>query len=185
MEQLQHTLELTIDILKAEEVCNSYEKQVIICHFNGFWPKPFDLFHWIFTHWALDCEIHLCSKGFFIVKFQTTEVRDLVIQEGPWFWASSGLFITPWFPEFDANTFIVSKIPVWVRLHNLPLHFWDQRILECIGNTIGRYIKMDTQRLEERIFTFARIYVEVNLNKGLLHCIKLKHKDRSWTQSLD
>lgn len=79
VKQLQHTPELTIDISKAEEVCNSYEKLSIICRFNGFWPKPFDLFHWIFTHWALDCQIHLFSKGFFIVKFQKTEVRDLVI----------------------------------------------------------------------------------------------------------
>lgn len=44
---------------------------------------------------------------------------------------------------------------------------------------------MDTQRIDERIFTFARICVEVNLSKGLLGRIKLKHKDRSWMQSLD
>ena len=179
VEQMQHTPKLTIDTTEAEKVCNSYEKLAIICRFNGFWPKPLDLFHWILTKWSLDCEIHLYSKWFFIVKFQSSEVRDLVIQEGPWFWGSSGLFITPRFPEFDANSFIVSKIPVWVRLHNLPIHFWDQKILASIGNAIGRYIKMDTQRIDERIFTFARICVEVDLSKGLPGSIKLNHKDCS------
>ena len=77
------------------------------------------------------------------------------MQEGPWFWGSTGLFITPWFPEFDANTMVVSKMPVWVRLHNLPIHLWNDQVLAGIGNTIGRYIKMDTQRVEERIYTFV------------------------------
>lgn len=74
---------------------------------------------------------------------------------------------------------------VWVRLHNLPIHFCDKKILAVIGNSIGRFIKIDTQRLEEIIFTFARICVEVDLSKGLLKNIKLKHKDRIWLQSLD
>lgn len=155
VEQMQQTPELIIHTAEAEKVCCSYEKLAIICRFNRFWPKPLDLFHWIFTKWSMDCEIHLCSKGFFIVKFQSSEVRDLVIQEGPWFWGSSGLFITPWFPEFDANTFVVSKMPVWVRLHNLPIHFWDQKIFVSIGNAIGRYIKMDTQRIDDFFFYFC------------------------------
>lgn len=76
-------------------------------------------------------------------------------------------------------------MPIWVCLHNLPIHFWDQKILACIGNSIGRFIKMDTQRIEERIFTFACICGEVDLSKGLLGNIKLKYKDRSWLQSVD
>jgi len=115
-----------------------------------------------------------------MVKFQSPEIRELVFQQGPWFWGSSGLFITSWFLEFDANTYVVSRMPVWACLHNLPIHFWDQKILACIGNSIGRFIKMDTQRIEERIFTFARICVEVDLSKGLSGNIKLKYKYRNW-----
>lgn len=42
---------------------------VVICIFNGFWPKSNALHHWILSTWSPDCEIHLCSKGFFIVSF--------------------------------------------------------------------------------------------------------------------
>lgn len=86
-----------------------------------------------------------------------------------------GLFITSWFPDFDANTMVVSRMPVWVQQHNLPLHFWDQQVLAGIGNSIGRYIKMDTQRLDERVYTFARICVKVDLSKGLSDHKLLKH----------
>lgn len=185
MEQLNYTPELTLDTTEVEEVRNIYERQALICRFNGFWTKPMDLFHWIFTKWSLNCDVMLCSKGFFIVKLPSEEVRALVIQEGPWFWGSSGLFITPWTPEFDANSFIVTRMPVWVPLHNLPAHFWDQKTLACIGNSFDRYIKMDTQRVEDGIYTFARICVEVDVSKGLPNRIILKHKDRSWMQTID
>jgi len=138
--------------------------------------KPTELFHWIFANLTTHSDIHLCSKGLFIVNFPITEARDIILREGPWFWGSTSLFITPWFPEFDVNTMVVSRIPVWVRFHNLPLHLWNQQVLAGIGNTIGRYIKTDTQRLEKRIFTFARICVEVDLNKGLPNRIQLKQK---------
>lgn len=80
VEQLNYTPELTIDTTKAEEVRNIYERQALICRFNGFWPKPNDLFHWIFTKWSLNCDVMLCSKGFFIVKIPSEDVRDAVIQ---------------------------------------------------------------------------------------------------------
>lgn len=66
-----------------------------------------------------------------------------------------------------------------------PLHLWNECILSGIENNIGKYIKMDSQTLEERIFTFARICVDVDLNKGLSDCIQLIHKQMNWTQNLD
>lgn len=185
VEQLEHTPEYHIDTPEVDEQRTIYERQAIICRFNCYWPKPAELFIWIYTNWTTNCEVHLFSKGFFIVKFLSAIERDIVMQEGPWFWGSTGVFITPWFPGFDANTMVVLKMPVWVRLHNLPIHLWNQQVLTGIGNTIGRYIKMDTQRIEERIFTFARICVEVDLSKCLPDQIQLKHRQRSWTQVID
>lgn len=185
VEQLNHTPEYNIDTPEADEHCTIYERQAIICRFNCFWPKPADLFHWIFTNWTIQCEIHLCSKGFFIVNFLSAIDKDIVIQEGLWFWGSTGLFISPWFPDFDANTMVVSKMAVWVQLHNLPIHLWNHQVLAGIGNTIARYIKTDTQRVEERIYAFARICVEVDLSKDQPDQIQLKHRQRSWTHVLD
>lgn len=95
VEQLEQTPALKINSATTEEHVKTYEAQALICQFNCFWPKPMDLFHWIFTRWTLECEIHLYSKGFFIVKFNSLEERDIIIREGPWFWGSMGLFITP------------------------------------------------------------------------------------------
>eukprot|EP00253_Pinus_taeda_P017483 PITA_17483 len=133
----------------------------------------------------MECDIHLCSKGFFIVRFASAEARETIIRNGPWFWGTSGLFMTPWFPDFDPNTMTVTKVPVWVRLFNLPLHFWSEQVLEGIGNSIGKYIKADLERIDERLYTFARICVEVDLSKGLPDNIRLIYKQQNWLQTLD
>jgi hypothetical protein len=98
VEQIKQILAMTIDLAESTNLRTTYQSQAIICRFNGFWPKPLDLFQWIFMTWTPNCEVHLCSKGFFIVKFESSEIREYVIQEGPWFWGNAGLFITPWFP---------------------------------------------------------------------------------------
>ena len=83
VEQLGQTPTFKIDSSETEDYVKSYETQALICHFNCFWPKPMDLFHWIFTRWTMECDIHLCSKGFFIVKFKSMEAKDLIIRSGP------------------------------------------------------------------------------------------------------
>ena len=93
--------------------------------------------------------------------------------------------MTPWFPDFDANTMVVSKMPDWVTLHNLPLHFWHHKVLITIGNTLGKFLKTDGDRLTRVIFKFAIIFVEVDLSQGLPESILLNFNNTKWTQCLD
>lgn len=85
VDQLGQTPTLNFDSTGLDVFVNSYETQALICRFNSFWPKPMDLFHWIFTTWTMECDIHLCSKGFFIVRFASSEARETIISKGPWF----------------------------------------------------------------------------------------------------
>jgi len=107
------------------------------------------------------------------------------LNEGPWFWGNAGLFLTSWFPEFDPNTMVVSKMPMWVKLYNLPLHFWHIKALIGIGNALGKFLKVDSERLTKDIYTSARIYVEVDLIQALLDHILLFHNEKQWSRTLD
>lgn len=117
------------------------ESKTIICGFNGLWPKPESLFQWMFTSWTPKYDIYLCSKGFFIVQSDSKKYLDFIHNEGPWFWGRAGLFITPWFPEFDDTTMVVTSMPVWVRIISLHLPFWNQKVLEYIRNNLGKLKK--------------------------------------------
>lgn len=160
-------------------------KNVVICRFNGFWPKSDALHQWIYSYWTSDCDIHLCSKGFFIVSFHTEQERDSIINQGPWFWGNVGLIITPQFAKFDANTMKILIIPVWVRFHNLPLHLWHHIVLSAIGNSLGKFLKIDEDRVTRGILSFARICVEADLSQGLPDHITLNYNNTLRTQPLD
>ena len=57
-----------------------------------------------------------------------------------------GLYLNKWTPNFDPNQDVPSVISVWVRLPHLPLHCWNLRSLEAIGNTLGKYIDRAERR---------------------------------------
>lgn len=95
------------------------------------------------------------------------------------------LFISPWFPDFDPNTMVVTKMSVWVRLPNLPLHFCHKAVLTDIGNNLGKFIKIDQTRYGQNLFTYSWICIEVNLSRGLPDKIILKHGTQNYTQPLD
>jgi len=185
VEKLESTPVLEIKNEQVKGLFRSLQAKAVICRFNGFWPKSHDLHAWIYQNWTSNCQILLCSKGFFIVQFDSLDEYQKVLLQGPWFWGRAGLFITPWFPEFDANNMVVTKMPVWVRLPNLPLPYWHHLVLEDIGNLLGRFIKTDKDRQDKGLFTYARVCVEIDLSKGLPDRLHLKHESHTWLQRLD
>lgn len=174
---MENDLVMEINHIGVTALSPDLKSKDVICRFNGFWPKLEVLHQCILTLWMPNCDIYLCSKYFFNVQFDTKKEMDTVLNYGPWLLGNAGLFITPGFPEFDATTMVVSTMPIWVRLPNLPLPCWDPKFIEDIGNKLRKFKKMDNERIENGIFTFARICVEMDLSKGLPGYIKMKHKD--------
>lgn len=119
VEQKPKSPMLTVSLSEVIDLYSDLIHNLVICRFNGYWPKADVLHQWVYTSWTSKCEIYLCPKGFFIVKFSKELERDNIINQGPWFWGNAIPFLTPQFPDFDANTMVVSTMPVWVRLHNL------------------------------------------------------------------
>jgi hypothetical protein len=75
------------------------------------------------------------------------------------------MYLKRWSPKFNLENDIPYAIPVWVHLPHLPLHCWSDDALCCIGNTLGKY--MDGVEPRENMFSYARICVEVDLEKGI------------------
>jgi hypothetical protein len=56
---------------------------------------------------------------------------------------------------------------VWVRLLNMPLPFWHPLVFEDIGNTLGIFVKYELEKTQQNLFSYAHIYVENDLSKGI------------------
>lgn len=185
VDKLEEAPSIEIKHPSLDEQAETYAEHAIICRFNGLWPCTADLYQWLHSNWTNNCKVLLCSKGFFIVLFAFDEDYQKALTAGPWFWGSAGLFLTPWFPDFDPATAVITRLPIWVRLPNLPAHLWHFAVFQGIGNALGRYLDTNISRGEKGIYTFARICAEIDMSKGLPDQINLKIGDFHWTQALD
>jgi hypothetical protein len=73
------------------------------CKFMGLWPTERTLHNWIKYQWkpSGEVELHLGSKGFFTSIFMNLEDKDKVFERGPYFHASTGLYMWPWKENFS------------------------------------------------------------------------------------
>lgn len=97
--------------------------------------------------------------------FDLNEDYHKALMGGPWFWGSAGLFRTPWFPDFNPSTVVITKIPIWVNLLNLPAHLWHIYVFLAIGDTLGRYLAIDSSRKENGLYTYGRMCAEIDISK--------------------
>lgn len=106
-------------------------------------------------------------RNFFIVRFDLEEEYMAALSGGPWRAFGSYLMVQAWTPEFDPLKDEIVTTPVWVRLSHIPVNFYHKTILIGIAKGLRRPIKVDGTTLNFERVRFARICVEVNLNKPL------------------
>jgi len=80
---------------------------------------------WIKYHWRRKgiIDLHLGSKGFFIVVFVNIEYKDIVFEGGPYFYPLESLYMQPWIMNFVPQHETFTSIQVWVRIYSLPLGY--------------------------------------------------------------
>ena len=68
----------------------------LIAKFIRFWPTEKDLIWWINHHWKPKggYELRLGAKGFFTVVFYNVEDKNRIFEGGPYFYNSTGLYLT-------------------------------------------------------------------------------------------
>lgn len=89
----------------------------------------------------------------------------------PYFMGPRGMYLNRWTLDFDPEVDVPSAIPIWVYLPYLPLHCWSEKSLEAIGYALVKYINKSEPKGE--MLACARIYVEVDLEKGFLEARNL------------
>ena len=120
---------------------------------------------------GMDC-IDL-GYDYFLVKFKLPEDVDSILTGGPWFIGQHFLAIRQWDPEFKASTATLTSIAVWIRLLELPIKFYESSAPLKIGRAIGPVLRIDSHTANGERGRFARLCVQVNLDKPLVRKLYL------------
>ena len=113
------------------------------------------------------------GKGFFLIRFSDSDDFDKVLRGGPWFIREHFLAIKPWEPYFIASEAKLTSVVVWVRFPELPIEFYDAAVLREIGSVIGPVLRIDSYTASETREGYARLCVQVDLNKPLINSIRV------------
>ncbi|GLJ23528.1 hypothetical protein SUGI_0445730 [Cryptomeria japonica] len=74
-------------------------------------------------------------------------------------WEDFVVIARPWSPNFNPIPLEVYDSPVWIRLYNLPIEYWDDVVLEKIGRSLGTLLEVDEQIIESNLYKFARLRI--------------------------
>ncbi|KAJ4850290.1 hypothetical protein Tsubulata_019918 [Turnera subulata] len=113
------------------------------------------------------------DNGYFLVSFEQRADFNRLVFGGPCMIQENYLSVQVWHPNFD-----VCKPPscavVWIQIPGLPPEHYQKDILQCIGNEIGRFIRIDGNTQQAERGKLVRIAVSVDHSKPLLRKIEVE-----------
>ena len=112
------------------------------------------------------------GQEFFLIKFSMQEDHTKVLREGPWFVGGHYLSIRSWEPNFRPSLANLSLVAIWICLPKLPIEYYDHSVLREIGEAIGPILRIDTHTVVESRGCFAKLCVQVSLDKPIVRLFK-------------
>ncbi|GJX53989.1 reverse transcriptase domain-containing protein [Tanacetum coccineum] len=68
---------------------------------------------------------------------------EQVLERGPWMICKSPIILNKWSPSLSSKKGKVTKVPVWVKMHNVPLLAYSDVGPSLIATQIGKPIMLD------------------------------------------
>ena len=112
--------------------------------------------------------------GYFVVRIANEEETDTVLSSGPHYLLRRPVIVKPWDPDFNFKEEILTTIPLWVKLPNLPLNCWNSVVLSKIGSSLGRPLYAGECTTQTSRISFAGILVEMDITRVLPAVIKIQ-----------
>ncbi|GAV79554.1 DUF4283 domain-containing protein/zf-CCHC_4 domain-containing protein [Cephalotus follicularis] len=121
--------------------------------------------------------IHTAENGIFIFKYESEAARDWILNNGPWDVWGVHLALRLWERDLPPISSGFAKIPVWVKLMNIPMEYWTVQGLSRLASVLGSPLHMDPATEGKQLISFARICVEMKADKEFPAVIKTRRSN--------
>jgi hypothetical protein len=109
-------------------------------------------------------EVYLLENGLYLFRFADEKSRDEVMEAKIWHMANKPLILRRWSPGMQLLKLSLSSVPIWIKMHNLPIEFWNTTCLSYVASGIGKPLCADSVTEEQLRIGFARVLVEVSID---------------------
>ncbi|KAF5757430.1 hypothetical protein HanXRQr2_Chr17g0826581 [Helianthus annuus] len=84
------------------------------------------------------------ANGFFFFKFTSKEGMNQMLEDGPWLIRSVPIILKEWSPSIKMEKEDINVVPVWVKMHDVPLAAFTDDGLSLVASMIGTPKLLDT-----------------------------------------
>ncbi|GJY78324.1 zinc knuckle CX2CX4HX4C containing protein [Tanacetum coccineum] len=123
-------------------------------------------------------KIMMNSKGFFFFKFDSWAGLKAVLEGGPWLIRKSLIILKKWSMDTRLLKEELTRIPIWVKLHDVPIQVFEEDGISLIATFIGKPVMLDsyTSSMCNDSWgrsSFARCLIEVNSEADLVDVVTI------------
>ncbi|GJU86580.1 zinc finger, CCHC-type containing protein [Tanacetum coccineum] len=106
------------------------------------------------------------SIGLFSFQFSFIDGLDVMLENGPWFIQNNPLILMKWHPDENLLKKDVSTIPVWVKLHGVPVTAFSEDGMSAISTKLGTPLMLDSYTSDMCLqswgrSSYARVMIEL------------------------
>ncbi|KAL0924089.1 hypothetical protein M5K25_004894 [Dendrobium thyrsiflorum] len=114
--------------------------------------------------WDLKGSLQLLSlsDGFFLFRFSCAEDFDMIWSRGVWFILGRPFILQKWHPKFKPTRENLTSLPIWIKIHDLPLACWNSEGISRIASKVGIPLAADSLTSSRTRLTYARVCVLVD-----------------------
>ncbi|GLJ29557.1 hypothetical protein SUGI_0582960 [Cryptomeria japonica] len=107
---------------------------------NGIWLTFTKFENWCDKNWGEGMDLKTLGNDYYLVVCPTTQDKDWILENGPFFIEGKGLNISTWTPNFNPSEASIEKTLIWIKLPGLPQEYKDSETLKQIGNHLGEFV---------------------------------------------
>ncbi|GJW24772.1 RNA-directed DNA polymerase, eukaryota, reverse transcriptase zinc-binding domain protein [Tanacetum coccineum] len=179
-----HGVEVVIfDEMIVKKGCEKWNLTVS-GYFVGYKMAPNELRYNIRRMWGKYGvrDIRVNNDGTCLFKFNNLEGLQTVIDKGPWMVNNRPLIVQKWNPDIGMQKAEHCKLPIWVKLTDVPLEAWSTDGISALASSLGNPLIMDAMTASMchngmgRI-DFARVLVEMDASKEFKSVIEVQYRD--------
>ena len=125
-------------------------------------------------------EVLSTERGVFLFKFDTVEQADSILDRAPWHMVNHPMVLKKWQPNLQLDKEEFKRVPVWVRLMNVPFEYWTPKGLSCVASAVGKPLYADKITLTKKRMSFARVCVEIDASEEMITDFDLCCPNGDW-----
>ncbi|GKC79357.1 zinc knuckle CX2CX4HX4C containing protein, partial [Tanacetum coccineum] len=92
--------------------------------------------------------IMMNTKGFFFFKFDSRAGLESILEGGPWLIRNSSIILKKWSMDTRLLKEELTCIPIWVKLHDVPIQVFEEDDISLIVSFIGKPVNSEADLVD-------------------------------------